>query len=68
VDNLIVMTRPAGPSRGRAPDSGTADILFFTGVRYYREHEAPVAPDVAARRRSNKAKKAAELRRLERQA
>ncbi|MDR3461088.1 MAG: hypothetical protein P4L76_02090 [Beijerinckiaceae bacterium] len=38
---LVVMVRPAGSARRHTPDSGSAEILFFTGVRYAR------MPDVA---------------------
>ena len=68
--DLIVMTRPTGVSRREIPCDASADILFFTGVRYHRMpeqisvEEAAVASPV--RRRSEKAKKAAEARRIKR--
>ena len=69
--DLIVMTRPTGSSRRETSRNATAEILFFTGVRYHRMPEHPAAveetPVVSpARRRSEKAKKAAEARRIKR--
>ncbi len=67
MDNLIVMT-PRTTGR-REPVGGSAEILFFTGVRYFRQVEEaaflPTAP-VPRRRRSAKAK-ASEAARLEQQ-
>ena len=62
--DLIVMTRPTRPSPAiLAAGGASADILFFTGVRYYPMPETPavVAIDLAApaRRRSIKMKKPA---------
>ena len=39
MDNLIVMTARAAGGHGRAPVGGSAEILFFTGVRYFRQVE-----------------------------
>ncbi len=38
---LVAFRQPATPSRRYAKNSGTAEILFFTGVRYVPmwEHE-----------------------------
>ncbi len=70
MDNLIDMMPRATGRHGRGPVGGSAEILFFTGVRYFRQVEEaaflPVAP-VPRRRRSLKAKKAVEAGRLEQQ-
>ena len=88
MDNLIVMTprAPGGLGNspyGRGPLGGSAEILFFTGVRYFRQVEeaaflpkAPTLPKVSAlpeacaprRRRPAKVKPAIEAARLEQQA
>lgn len=39
---LIPMPRPKGKDR-QPPLKGSADILFFTGVRYERHEEKPVS-------------------------
>ena len=68
--DLIVMTRPTGQSRRETSQHVSAEILFFTGVRYHRMPEQIVLEDIVvvspARRRSEKAKKAAEARRIKR--
>ncbi len=57
VGNLLVLPTRKAPAR--AVEAGrSADILFFTGVRYYRmEEAAPVPTD--AKRRSPRARKPA---------
>ena len=58
------MTRPTRPSRGLIADTACADILFFTGVRYFRmPEEVASAPRDKKRTRTPKGKKATELRR-----
>lgn len=58
--DLIAMTHSTGTSRRAAPASGSAEILFFTGVRYYRMAEEVLPqPPRPKRRRSDKAKRAA---------
>lgn len=55
--DLIVLTTSKSSSYLPLPPSGGADILFFTGVRYFRMAED--APELAApkrRRRPVKAK------------
>ena len=68
--DLIVMTRPTGLSRREMPRNVSADILFFTGVRYQRLPEQVSVEDAIVasppRRRTEKAKKAAEARRIKR--
>ncbi|MGD0632782.1 MAG: hypothetical protein ABSA13_00690 [Beijerinckiaceae bacterium] len=49
---LVVMVRPAGSARRHTPESGSAEILFFTGIRYARMPEVPDAlASVTPRRR-----------------
>ena len=43
----------------RAPESGSAEILFFTGVRYYRLSDAEFAELAAPRTRRSAAAKGA---------
>ena len=61
MDNLIVMTPRAAGGYNRGPVGGSAEILFFTGVRYFRQVEdvacLPAAPN-PRRRRSAKPRKA----------
>ena len=53
--DLISMTRSASTFVARPHTGGDAEILFFTGVRYYRiEDETPVATPTRSRRRSEK--------------
>ena len=70
MDNLIVMTPRTARRSGRGPVGGSAEILFFTGVRYFRQVEEaaflPAAP-VPRRRRSAKAKTTLGIVRLEQQ-
>ena len=69
--DLIVMTRPTGQIRREASRETSAQILFFTGVRYYRMPDHEIVEDIVAspvRRRTAKARKAAEAKRLKRQA
>lgn len=63
--DLIVMTRPPKESvRSPRPNGASADILFFTGVRYYRYDDAPPVPAGSARRRrTDRRSKAADLQR-----
>ncbi len=83
MDNLIVMTARAAGGHARPPLGGSAEILFFTGVRYFRQVEesaflpqAPALPQASAltkpraprRRRVDKVKSVAEVTRLEQQA
>ena len=65
VGDLIVMTRPNRPSRGPIAATSSAEILFFTGVRYYRmpDETLPSSPE-KRRVRPSKAKKASETRRV----
>ena len=42
--DLIVMTRPTRLSPAIIGAGVSADILFFTGVRYYRTPEVPTVP------------------------
>ena len=60
VGDLIVMTRANRPPCGLVAASASAEILFFTGVRYYRvpDEASPIPP--AKKRSRVKAKKAAE--------
>lgn len=65
--DLVVMTRSSVPSRETAHLGGSADILFFTGVRYYRITDDDLAEtSELKRRRSEKAKRASQARRLKR--
>ena len=74
--NLIVMTPRAPLGTGPAPDrrgpvGGSAEILFFTGVRYFRQvEEAAFLPKASMprQRRPAKVKKAMEAARFEQQA
>ena len=52
--DLVSMTPSTNPSRFRPRPAGeTAEILFFTGVRYYRMPDAvPVAPVRVRKRKS----------------
>jgi len=43
VGDLIVMTRSTSPVRRDAPSSGSAHVLFFTGVRYTRMPDVDLA-------------------------
>ena len=65
MDNLIVMTprAPGGlsPDR-RGPLGGSAEILFFTGVRYFRQvDEAAFLPKPATLSKAAAVSKAATL-------
>lgn len=62
--DLIVMTRPNRISRGLIAATEGAEILFFTGVRYFRmPEESPASPRDKKRARTLKGKKAIEARR-----
>ena len=53
--DLIVMTRPTQSVRRDAPTSGSANVLFFTGVRYTRMPEAdPALAGIVMPRRATK--------------
>ncbi len=56
--DLVLLTRPAAPARSIV-EGGSAAILFFTGVRYYRSEESamPAASVGPKRRRSTKPRK-----------
>lgn len=60
--DLIIMKRSQDIARVAIASGESAEILFFTGVRYYRmaEDETPAS---LVRRRSEKAKKASQARR-----
>ena len=63
--DLIVMKRSTGPSPRETSFDTSADILFFTGVRYHRMPEEPIVA-APVRRRSQKAKTAAQARKMKR--
>ena len=80
MNNLIVLTPRAPVGPGFAPDrggpvGGSAEILFFTGVRYFRQvEESAFLPKASAlskaskpRRRCPAKVKAIETARLEQQ-
>lgn len=48
---LIVLPRAERPSHPVPSSNRSAEILFFTGVRYYRMTDAPPAPVIKTRRR-----------------
>lgn len=60
--DLVTMSRSASSFRRDPPPGGTAEILFFTGVRYYRMDDALEVPQP---RPAAKAKKVVEKRRRE---
>ena len=60
--DLVAMTRSIERSRIEARTDWSAEILFFTGVRYYRMTDEAAAKAVAPkRRRAVKPKKNLEL-------
>lgn len=61
--DLIIMKRSQDIARVAVDSGKSAEILFFTGVRYYRMAENET-PSSLVRRRSEKAKKASQVRRL----
>ena len=61
--DLIVMTRPTRTPPGAIAAHAGAEILFFTGVRYFRmPEETPPPPCEKKRTRPLKGKKAIQLR------
>lgn len=52
--DLLVLPSARSPSRS-VPVSANAEILFFTGVRYYRFEDMPIAEAVAPKKRRHKA-------------
>lgn len=51
--DLLVLPSTRSPSRSVPAQTG-AEILFFTGVRYYRFEDAPPAEAVAPKKRRHK--------------
>jgi hypothetical protein len=55
VGDLIVMTRSNHPVRRDAPNAGSANVLFFTGVRYTRMLDIdPALAGIVTPRRATK--------------
>lgn len=66
--DLISMTRTTAPAPFRPHTGGDAEILFFTGVRYYRvADDVPAKTITHSRRRLDKAKTNADVLRPEQQ-
>ncbi len=65
--HLITMTKPSYRVQRDAPSTGSAEILFFTGVRYARMPDTDAAlASVTPRKRAAKPRRAAKTNDMKR--